>query len=130
MKKAVIFDYYGVLVQQNTVDAALVAVIKELKQAGMQLFLVSNANQQESSGHSNEFPLLGQLFTKLYYSWQTGLKKPDREVYELILEENNLQPAEVVYFDDNVGHVAAASSIGIASYVYEGPVQVREKVTI
>ena len=87
MKKAAIFDLFGVLVEQ---------------------------------GRAN--------FDKFYYSGATGFMKPDPRCYELILQENNLAATDVVYFDDNEKHVAAANIVGIASYLFAGPEQVREKV--
>ena|ERR1700674_5630113 len=130
MKKAVIFDYYGVLINHGALDPLLVAEIRELKKSGLKLFIISNADQEQAAEHTSEFPERDLLFDKCYYSSETGFKKPDPRGYELILKENNLAPGEVVYFDDNSQHVATAQSLGIESYVYVGPEQVREKVRL
>ncbi len=50
----------------------------------------------------------GKYFFKQYYSNETGLKKPKREAYYQILQENQLKPEETLFFDDILKHVDAA----------------------
>ena len=73
---------------------------------------------------------MNELFDKQYYSWKTGFIKPDPRAYQVMLEENNLKPEEVVYFDDSQKNVAAAEVLGIESYLFEGPGGVKEKLRI
>ncbi len=126
MKKAVIFDFYGVLVINDSINSELVSVIEEIKKNGWPVFVLSNADTALAAQHSTEYPEVLQLFDKLYYSGDTGFLKPDLAAYKLILEENNLQPAEVFYFDDSAGHVASAQSLGINSYLFKDARMVRD----
>ena len=128
MKKAVIFDYYGVLVNHGQVNDLLVAAIRELKAKGLKLFLISNADQALAAEHPQEFPARDELFDKCYYSWQTGFMKDDPRAFEPILKENNLKPDECVYFDDSKKNIEVAQSLGIESYLFEGPAQVLSKL--
>jgi len=130
MKKAVIFDFYGVLVTHGVVDPNMVEVLKAIRAQGLRLCIISNSNQEESTQHPQEFPGVEELFDARYYSWQTGFKKPDTQAFLHILEQEHLVPSEVVYFDDNKEHAAAAQSVGIESYVFEGPDQVKQKFNL
>ncbi len=135
MKKAVIFDMYGVLLHRDLLflreieDEEMTKILGELRQRGIQLILLSNIFIRSPEYFKKSFDFL-KLFDKLYFSSDTGLVKPDPRAYELVLRENNLKPEEVVFFDDGARNVEAAKALGIESYVFEGSAQVREKLGI
>ncbi len=56
-------------------------------------------------------------FDRVYYSCRIGMRKPDPEIFEFVLKENELKPEETVFIDDSAQHVKAAGSCGINSYV-------------
>jgi putative hydrolase of the HAD superfamily len=45
------------------------------------------------------------------------MRKPDKEIFEFVLQENNLDPAETVFIDDSIQHVQGAGACGINSYL-------------
>lgn len=87
------------------------------------LYLLSNTN----SLHHAEFDhiLFNQLqvtsldsyFTKAYYSHQTGMRKPDRKIYELVLNDAEIAAAETIFIDDMPENVAAASALGFQTHL-------------
>lgn len=82
------------------------------------LYLLSNTN----AIHHEEFNriLFNQLqvtsldsyFTKAYYSHQTGMRKPDVKIYELVLNDASINAAETLFIDDLPENVEAASQLG------------------
>lgn len=61
------------------------------------------------------------LFTKVYYSHELGMRKPDAEIFIEILNRHNLNPENTCFIDDSPQHVAAAAHIGIrAIHLQEG----------
>jgi len=54
-----------------------------------------------------------RFFDAVYYSHLIRLRKPDREIYEYVLADAELNPAETIFFDDLEENVAAASAVGI-----------------
>jgi len=56
------------------------------------------------------------LFHKSYLSYEIGMRKPDAEIFELVLQENNLISSETLYIDDSIQHVEAALKLGIKAY--------------
>jgi HAD superfamily hydrolase (TIGR01509 family) len=130
MKKAVIFDMYGVVVKRNFFIAErenddVVAVVKELKERGMRLFLLSNIFIWDSAHFLNKFPSL-RLFEKCYFSSDTGTAKPSPAAYQKVLEENSLNPEDCVFFDDTRANVEGAKALGIEAHVFENAAAVRE----
>jgi len=124
MKKAVIFDMYGVLIRRNLFineaeNTQMTQIVRELKDRGVVLILLSNIYVWNSAHFKKKFRFLS-LFDKLYFSSDTKLIKPDPRAFKLVLEENNLKPEECMYFDDSAGHVAAAQTLGIEKEYVEG----------
>jgi FMN phosphatase YigB (HAD superfamily) len=62
-----------------------------------------------------------QFFEKTYYSHLTGKRKPEPEIFEQVLQENNLNPAETLFIDDSPQHIAAAKQLGIQTYLMTAP---------
>jgi epoxide hydrolase-like predicted phosphatase len=58
-------------------------------------------------------------FDKVYYSCRVGLRKPNKEIFEMVLSENNLKPEETVFIDDSAQHVQSAGNCGINSFLLE-----------
>lgn len=54
-----------------------------------------------------------RYFDKAYYSHLMGLRKPNPEIYEAVLNENHLNPHEVLFIDDNFDNIESAKKLGI-----------------
>jgi putative hydrolase of the HAD superfamily len=53
------------------------------------------------------------FFHKAYYSNETGFRKPETEIYELVLQEQRLIPNETLFIDDKAENIDAAKKLGI-----------------
>jgi epoxide hydrolase-like predicted phosphatase len=88
-------------------------------------FLLSNSNAIHFSFYNKQLNDkyhirdLSDLFEKAYYSYRSGLRKPDKEIFELVIRENNLLPEETIFIDDLPVHIATAKSLGIKTYLLE-----------
>lgn len=49
----------------------------------------------------------------LYYSCNMGLRKPDPEIFNALMEIENVKAYDVVFFDDSSANIAAARRLGI-----------------
>lgn len=91
------------------------------------LFLLSNTNETHIKALENilfkqhGFKNLEPFFEKVYYSCRIGMRKPDREIFELVLNENNLDKDETIFIDDSPQHLDGAKKAGImAHYLPKG----------
>lgn len=90
-------------------------------------FLLSNINEihydfilkylQRNFGFDSN----DHLFEKIYYSHFTGKRKPELAIFEQVLQENNLNPAETLFIDDSPQHLAAAQTLGIHTFLMKAP---------
>jgi putative hydrolase of the HAD superfamily len=84
------------------------------------VFLLSNTNNIHLQ-YINEQMLPGitgdssldPFFHKTYYSHIMKKRKPDADIFEQVLEENGLLPAETLFLDDNSSNIQGASGLGI-----------------
>jgi putative hydrolase of the HAD superfamily len=95
-------------------------------------FLLSNINAihydyvhnylQKEFGMANN----DDLFEKLYYSHLVGKRKPDAEIFEQVLQENNLNPAETLFIDDSPQHLETAQKLGLQTYLMTAPDNIQQ----
>ncbi len=82
------------------------------------IFLLSNTN----SIHYKKFiPMadrkcsvpFNELFDEVYYSHEIGLRKPDKEIFNFLLQENGLNPKETLFIDDSIDNIKMAKEVGL-----------------
>ncbi|HEY3404421.1 MAG TPA: HAD family phosphatase [Ohtaekwangia sp.] len=56
---------------------------------------------------------LDHYFHRSYYSHLLKKRKPDAEIFEQVLQENNLIAGQTLFLDDNAENIAGAQSLGI-----------------
>ena len=86
-----------------------------------QIFLLSNTNEIHINKFKNimgdaEYNKFYNLFNKIYYSHEIGMRKPNAEAFRLILDENNLKTKEVLFIDDSPQHIEGAKKLGMQIY--------------
>ena len=62
---------------------------------------------------------LDALFDEIFISGELGVAKPDREMFELVLQKTGLDKSEAVFVDDQQKNTSAAEAIGIKSILFE-----------
>lgn len=60
-------------------------------------------------------------FHTAYYSNEVGWRKPEKEIYELVITKENLTPAETFFVDDKPENVEAAKEAGLQAYELKHP---------
>ncbi|MFD2742352.1 MULTISPECIES: HAD family hydrolase [Sphingobacterium] len=53
------------------------------------------------------------FFEKTYYSHQMGMRKPDREIFDYVLNDAKITAEETLFIDDSPQHLATAKLLGI-----------------
>ena len=93
-------------------------LLKECHEKGTRLYLLSNASVaqpiywQRSPGH--------QYFDGTVVSAFEKCIKPDRRIYEILLNRFDLDPKECVFIDDMKANVDAGEALGITGYLFDG----------
>ena len=53
----------------------------------------------------------------MYLSYQISIRKPDKSVFENLLNNHDLNPEETLFIDDMPEHIKAAKKLGIRTYL-------------
>ncbi|NHA02711.1 HAD family phosphatase [Mucilaginibacter sp. HC2] len=90
-------------------------------------FLLSNINEIHYGYIMNYlktdfgFDSNDHIFEKTYYSHLIGKRKPEPAIFEMVLNENNLNPSETLFIDDSPQHLATAQKLGIQTFLMTAP---------
>lgn len=102
-----------------SVDLDLVRYMKELKDKGYKIGLISNGHHE--SFERRVFPAhdgLRELFDQIVISSNIGMVKPDPEIYNHALDVLGSKAQEVIFIDDNQSNVVGAEAVGIRGILY------------
>jgi len=95
------------------------AFIEQLKKENRyRLFLLSNTNdlhieQVKMSMGLERFKRFQNCFEQFYLSQEMKMRKPNSNIYEFVLHENNLVANETLFIDDSKENTLSASKLGI-----------------
>lgn len=60
---------------------------------------------------------LSGIFDKCYFSYEMGMAKPDREIFEAVLADAGVLPGECLFLDDGPKNIEQAAKLGIQTYL-------------
>lgn len=84
------------------------------------LFLLSNTNEihieHEKKKLGKRFDRFKKSFEKFYLSYEIGMRKPDTEIFEFVLNENQLIAEQTLFVDDTKENIETAASLGIKTW--------------
>jgi glucose-1-phosphatase len=90
--------------------------------ANYKLYLLSNTNSIHLKCFKKLFatqtgkPMLDAYFIKAWYSNEIGLRKPNEDIFEFVLQEENLQAAQTLFIDDTWINIETAQKIGFKTH--------------
>jgi len=60
------------------------------------------------------------LFRKIFYSFEIGHHKPDREAFEYVIRHAGISPKETFFLDDNIHNIKTSQELGFrAIHIHE-----------
>ncbi|HEX7457790.1 MAG TPA: HAD family phosphatase [Ginsengibacter sp.] len=119
----------GIILSETKIQTAWNAMLLDFREKSLQfvgslqskykLFLLSNTNHI----HLAEFNKIyhnkkrdkpfEKFFNKAYYSCEIGLRKPNADIYEFVLNENELNAGKTLFVDDSAQNIEAAKALGM-----------------
>ena len=103
-------------------------IVRELHASGVRLLGLTNW-----SGET--FPVARTMFASFGYleaivvSGEHGIAKPDRAIYELLVELHGVDPRRAVYVDDRASNVEAAAGLGFTGVEFTDPESLRSDLS-
>ena len=97
-------------------------LIKDIHNNGGKLYLISNISTGFAESYAN-VPWIKEvldLFDGIVLSAVVGLTKPDRDIFEYLLNTYGLNSEECIFVDDSKLNTEGAKYAGIESYLFDG----------
>ncbi|TKD65831.1 HAD family phosphatase [Flavobacterium sp. ASW18X] len=90
------------------------------KQHNYRLFLLSNTNdlhiEEVKKQMGNAYTEFQNCFEVFYLSYNMGKRKPDADIFEQVLQENNLIAEETFFIDDTQENTDTAAKLGMKTW--------------
>jgi FMN phosphatase YigB (HAD superfamily) len=92
------------------------------------VYFLSDNVWERSEQLNRKYNYLSWLHGGLF-SYQVGVRKPNPEIYRMILRKADAQPQEVVFIDDKPSALEPAMEMGMTTILFKSPETLREKLS-
>jgi putative hydrolase of the HAD superfamily len=99
------------------------------------VYLLSNTNTTHIQYmHRVELPSIGvadfehKYFERVFYSHEINMRKPNRNIYEYVLNQTNMVAAESLFIDDNADNIAAARHTGLCAQQHDPAKEIMQEL--
>ena len=86
-------------------------MLKRIKDNGNKVYILSDLKKIDYITFLEEVPK--ELYDKFYKSYEIGLLKPDKKIFEYVVKDIGVNPYDILFFDDKEKNVNGAKEVGI-----------------
>lgn len=118
----------------KTISSAKMNHLLELSR-NYPLWLLSNTNEIHLAWIKNHIsetfgaPLFDEIFQKQYYSNELKMKKPEKDIYQFVLNDASLLPHETVFIDDLLANLTMPAALGIIPIHFQNEEQFQKELS-
>jgi 2-haloacid dehalogenase len=105
-----------------------VAILEELYAKGVPLYALTNWSAETFPHGLKRFEFF-KRFRGIVVSGELKLIKPDRRIFQHLLDTYDLKAQDAVFIDDALHNVAGAAALGIHGIHFTGPALLRQELT-
>lgn len=111
----------------DRMDYELLEFINGLRPA-LRTGVLSNAWLGTRTNIDKHWGGLDQYFDVVVYSAEVGLRKPDPQIFSLLLNKLDAKPEETIFVDDFSENINAAQALGMQTVQFCSPDQAKEEL--
>ena len=100
------------------------AGLRSCASAGVRLVALSNWSAEMFPVALERFDFLA-WFEGIVISGEVGVNKPDRRIFEHLVEQFGIEPEEAVFVDDSAANIDAATDLGFCGIQFTGATALR-----
>lgn len=102
--------------------------ILELKNQGYKVYILSNYPRKTFEDTKSTQLTFLELIDGGIFSYEVKKIKPEREIYEALIEKYSINPKEAVFLDDNKANIEAGKTMGFHTILVANPKEAREEL--
>jgi len=112
--------------KNSKIYTEMIELVKELKEKGYTVAVLSNTNVLHAE--FNKKRGLFDLFDPVVLSYEVHYFKPDKEIYEIMIEKLDIKPDECVFVDDLDVNAEGARKAGMNGIQFKDIEQLKEEL--
>lgn len=110
----------------HIINQKVLSLTKSLKEK-YRLVILMNASDDEARSKVERFKL-DRIFGNIYSSYEQGIAKPDKRIFERVLKDLKTTPEETLFIDNQRGNIQSARSVGIKSILFKNLKQLKNEL--
>jgi HAD superfamily hydrolase (TIGR01509 family) len=107
------------MVGSYDIDENIVKVVKDVRNNGYKTAICTNNFPARINGLQERFGFLDNFDIKVF-SFEVGESKPNKQIFEELVNKSQVEPSTIVFADDNPDSLSGAKEVGITTFLYEG----------
>lgn len=104
-----------------------VEVLREVRDTGLPLYALTNWSAETFPPARRQYDFLG-WFDEIIVSGEERVSKPDREIYDVLIERTSLDPTTTVFIDDSLPNALAAEELGFTAIAFQDSAKLRKEL--
>lgn len=116
--KISIDELFNVVYKERDYYEDTLNIINTLRNNGKKVYLLSNLRKIDFEYLKKDIDI--SIFDKTYLSYEMNLIKPQKEIYETVIEDLNINPNNIYFFDDNSANINSAIQCEIKGFCVTG----------
>ena len=94
-----------------------VEYVRKVRKAGFKTLICSNNFPARINGLQERFGFLND-FDVIVLSYDVGIDRPNKEIFQQLIKKSGVQANEIVYSDDDDTKMLGAQELGINTFLY------------
>jgi len=116
--KISIDELFNIVYKERDYYEDTLNIINTLRNNGKKVYLLSNLRKIDFEYLKKDIDI--SIFDKSFLSYEMNLIKPQKEIYETVIEDLNINPNNIYFFDDNSANINSAIQCGIKGFCVTG----------
>ena len=108
------------------INAPIIPLLMSLSRARCRMGILSNTSHAHWDFLTSRYTILQNFFATTSLSFEIGVMKPDREIYDRSADLAQVAPEKIFFTDDRQENVDGAIAAGWQSVLFKSPRQLTE----
>lgn len=114
-------------ISDSQINQPLLSYVIELRNSGTQCYLGTDQEKYRAEYLKNILGL-SEKFDDLFFSCDLKSLKSDVNFFNQIIRRLDIEPSDIMYFDDDAANIEVAKSVGINAHVFTDLEQTKEVI--
>lgn len=102
-------------------------IFEELKEDGYKIYGLSNVDADDANYLQEKYNLY-DIFDGVILSCNTGMRKPNPEIYKLLMNKFKIKPEESLYIDNMKKYLLPAKRLGFKTLLFKSPDELKQNL--